>query len=107
MKFYLASPLGFAESTHSFMNDLIDSLSESIDILNPWDDHRHADALAAAMALPGYDERVAALHSVNTAIGAGNLEKIDESDGVIAILDGVDVDSGTASEIGFAFGQAR
>jgi nucleoside 2-deoxyribosyltransferase len=107
MKFYLASPLGFAESTQSFMNDLIDSLSESIDILNPWDDPRQAEALAAAMQLPGYDERVAALHSVNHSIGVGNVEKIDESDGIIAILDGVDVDSGTASEIGYGFGQGK
>ena len=39
---------------------------------------------------------------INLVIGANNAQAIRESDGVFAILDGVDVDSGTASEIGFA-----
>ena len=39
---------------------------------------------------------------INTIIGANNSKAIRESDGLFAILDGVDVDSGTASEIGYA-----
>ena len=35
-------------------------------------------------------------------LGKLNSQDIDKSDGVIAALDGVDVDSGTAAEIGYA-----
>lgn len=34
-------------------------------------------------------------------------ERIDKSDFVVAILDGVDVDSGTAWEIGYAVGKGK
>lgn len=40
--------------------------------------------------------------TVNAALGAANAELIAASDGVLAVLDGTDVDSGTASEIGYA-----
>lgn len=36
-----------------------------------------------------------------------NAEAIDTSDGLFAILDGVDVDSGTAAEGGYAFGRGK
>ena len=36
-------------------------------------------------------------------VGEGNREAIESSDGMLAVLDGTDVDSGTASEIGYAF----
>jgi nucleoside 2-deoxyribosyltransferase len=38
---------------------------------------------------------------------AGPLGFSDECDAVVAILDGVDVDSGTAAEIGYAFAKGR
>ena len=36
-----------------------------------------------------------------------NQEEIDRADIVIAVLDGVDVDSGTAAEIGYAFAKQK
>src|SRR6185312_13858626 len=41
--------------------------------------------------------------TINDTLGRKNADNIRACDGVVAILDGVDVDSGTASEIGFAF----
>lgn len=41
------------------------------------------------------------------AKGEANLRAIDGADGVVAVLDGVDVDSGTASEIGYAFAKGK
>jgi nucleoside 2-deoxyribosyltransferase len=107
LKFYLASPLGFAESTRSFMDDLIDSLSQTIDVVNPWDEQRFEELLINATAIPDYDDRAAAFHQINLEIGESNVDKIEQCDGVIAILDGVDVDSGTASEIGFASARGK
>lgn len=40
-------------------------------------------------------------NSINSVIGRNNALAIKESDVIIAVLDGVDVDSGTASEIGY------
>ena len=37
MKIYLASPLGFAESTRAFMDELAARLREHATVLNPWD----------------------------------------------------------------------
>ena len=38
-----------------------------------------------------------------SGIGRANADNIRACDGVVAVLDGVDVDSGTAAEIGFAY----
>jgi nucleoside 2-deoxyribosyltransferase len=35
-------------------------------------------------------------------LGENNAQDIRKADGVVAVLDGVDVDSGTAAEIGYA-----
>ena len=39
---------------------------------------------------------------VNRKLGRGNQALIDQASGVLALLDGSDVDSGTAAEIGYA-----
>jgi nucleoside 2-deoxyribosyltransferase len=106
---YLASPLGFAASTQAFMAELVQALSAVVDVENPWDlgGPELGAAFARANALPGYDERVAALHEIDMAIGAQNEAAIRRSDIVVAVLDGVDVDSGTASEVGFAYGLGK
>ena len=100
---YLASPLGFAESTRPFMDRLLATLSAHLVVVNPWDDHDHDEALKQAEAIPNRANRIARLAEVNTAIARANEERIRACDAVIAVLDGVDVDSGTASEIGFAY----
>jgi hypothetical protein len=103
---YLASPLGFAASTQAFMIELVGVLGDVVDVENPWDlgGPELGAAFERANALAGYAERVAALHAIDMGIGAQNEAAIRRSDIVVAILDGVDVDSGTASEIGFAYG---
>ena len=45
--------------------------------------------------------------SQSTEIGNNNREAIDRCDLVFAVLDGVDVDSGTAAEIGYAFARGK
>jgi nucleoside 2-deoxyribosyltransferase len=52
-------------------------------------------------------QRVAAWRALNHEIGAANRAAIDRAHGVIAILDGTDVDSGTAAEIGYAFARGK
>jgi nucleoside 2-deoxyribosyltransferase len=104
---YLASPLGFAESTRAFMDDLAARLREHVEVHNPWDPSEAADAIVAALAIDSVAGRERRLAEINRELGRLNREAIDASDGVFAILDGVDVDSGTAAEIGYAFGRGK
>ena len=103
MRVYLASPLGFAASTKLYMDELEQVLvGTGIDVINPWKSDFGA-AFQRANAIADYAERVAALARVNTEIARKNEESIRAADVVFAVLDGVDVDSGTASEMGFAY----
>ncbi len=106
---YLASPLGFAASTTAFMAELKAALSELLIVENPWDfgGPELSAAFTQAHGLIRHDQRRAALHALNSRIAAKNEEAIRRCDLVIAVLDGVDVDSGTASEIGFAYGLGK
>lgn len=104
---YIASPLGFAASTQAFMDDLITKLEPLVTIENPWDDVRFVDDFAEIETLDSYGERVTRLQAINHELGKTNAERIDRSDAVLAILDGVDVDSGTAAEIGYAFARGK
>jgi nucleoside 2-deoxyribosyltransferase len=106
-RIYLASPLGFAESTRGFMETLIPLLEAHVDVENPWDDLRFVDEFAAIQKVDSVAERRQRLGAVNREIGFSNTTRIDKSDAVFAILDGVDVDSGTAAEIGYAFARGK
>jgi nucleoside 2-deoxyribosyltransferase len=103
VKVYLASPLGFAESTRVFMERLIAALNEQVTVINPWDDHRFDDDFQRAPRIADAAERHALLTHINHELGKGNEERIRGCDGLIAVLDGIDVDSGTAAEVGFAY----
>lgn len=102
-KVYFASPLGFAESTRDFMNVLESQIAAcGYTVLNPW---RIADSklFEAVSAIQDTVQRREAYCKLNMEIAAANEKAIRECQGVVAVLDGPDVDSGTASEIGFAY----
>jgi nucleoside 2-deoxyribosyltransferase len=56
----------------------------------------------AAKRIKDLDKRREKWASVRDLMGANNAQQIKRADGVVAVLDGVDVDSGTAAEIGYA-----
>jgi nucleoside 2-deoxyribosyltransferase len=107
MKAYLASPLGFAASTRVYMDELIATLRSSIAVVNPWDDQRFAADFARIPTIDSVAERKKLLRHINHELGKKNAESIQACDAVIAVLDGVDVDSGTAAEIGYAYGLGK
>lgn len=101
---YLASPLGFAGSTRSFMDELERALAAQVVIDNPWRfETVAAEEFARADAILNRTEHVAARHALNHRIAAANEAAIRDADWLIGVLDGVDVDSGTAAEIGYAY----
>ncbi len=103
MRIYLASPLGFAESTRAFMEELAEALRSHAHVNNPWDKTELGAQYATVQDLPTHAERLKRWQEINTLIGAANTEMIHDSDTIVAVLDGIDVDSGTAAEIGYGF----
>ena len=105
MKIFVASPLGFAESSRPFIARIVEVLEElGHTVLDPWS---LAEPLAAELEKAEQIEdsalRRKKLHSLSMQIARQNHENLMKADGVLAVLDGSDVDSGTASEIGCAF----
>jgi nucleoside 2-deoxyribosyltransferase len=98
---YVASPLGFSEPGRRYNVSVIAALTESgIKANDPW--AMPNNPVGAALELPASPERVAVLQRANAEVGLYNERLIRESIAMLAILDGSDVDSGTAAEIGFA-----
>jgi nucleoside 2-deoxyribosyltransferase len=97
---YVASPYGFSEATLGYYAALLDLVRRAgIQPLDPW---AGGSSFVEADAVPPGPDRVAAFRAVNHSIAERNLELIRSADVVLAILDGTDVDSGVAAEIGYA-----
>lgn len=101
---YIASPLGFAATTRCYYDSVLlpAVAAAGFEALDPWGPSAAGDALTEALAIAGAVPRVAALQVANAALGEHNARLIEACAGVLAVLDGSDVDSGTAAEIGFA-----
>lgn len=105
MKVYVASPLGFTEAGRVFYRErLLPALEDAgIEPLDPWTweaDYLHVSKLEVAA-------QRSALETLNRRVGQRNEDLIRESAAVLAVLDGEDVDSGTAAEVGFASALGR
>ena len=107
-RIYMAGPLGFSEAGRHFYRTVLVPfvIGLGYDVLDPWalTDPRKIEAV---QRMPYGAERREAWRELNREIGATNLAAIDEAHGVVAILDGPDVDSGTAAEIGYAFARGK
>jgi len=108
-KIYLASPYGFSESTKRFLEDLRTQLrSAGHNVKDPWElDDKYLAALRIRAEGLSPQRRIAELQKINRKIARINSKAICDSEIVVACLDGPDVDSGTASEIGFAFAHKK
>jgi nucleoside 2-deoxyribosyltransferase len=99
---YVASPLGFSLPTRIFYNrTLLPALgANGATVLDPW--AGSSEAFEKAYAEGDLTRRGELLREANTAAGALNESLLRKAVAVFAVLDGTDVDSGTAAEIGFA-----
>lgn len=92
---YVASPLGFSPATRGwYYAEFLPAIAEFVDPVDPW-------------GLTGEDEVVKAIaagreRELWREVGRRNIEAIDSCQLLVAHLDGQEVDSGTASEIGYA-----
>lgn len=101
-KLYIASPLGFSEVGRYFMNKEILPVLEKMnfEIIDPWN-LTPKDLIKPVMELPFGENKRKKLAELNKIIGKNNSDALKNADGLFAVLDGVDIDSGTASEIGY------
>jgi nucleoside 2-deoxyribosyltransferase len=98
---YVAGPGGFDAAGRAWHRNVCEQLTAAgFDVLDPW--LASADTFATAFAAPAGAPRLDALRKANRTAGAKNAAMIRAADAVLALLDGVDVDSGTAAEIGYA-----
>ena len=100
---YIASPLGFSEAGRLFLGTILMPLIDKIGfkIRDPWA-LTPEKLIDSVQALPYGREKKEAWSKINSVIGDNNRKAIEESDIIVAVLDGPDVDSGTAAEIGYA-----
>jgi nucleoside 2-deoxyribosyltransferase len=108
VRIYMAGPLGFSEAGRQFYTSVLLPFVRSLghDVLDPWT-ATDPCRIEAVRKMPYGPERREAWRELNREIGANNRAAIDEARVVVAILDGTDVDSGTAAEIGYAFARGK
>lgn len=101
-KAYLASPLGFSDAGRLYYyTKLIPALKDiGLDIIDPWGLSDLNEIERVSKMEFGAAKRDA-WRKLNPVMGRNNAAGIDKADIIIAVLDGVDIDSGTASEIGY------
>jgi nucleoside 2-deoxyribosyltransferase len=106
MLVYLAGPAGFTEAGRMHHQQVIvpTVVASGFGVLDPWAVQGPPGGIPGT---PGSTEHLAALRAMNRRIGGRNAEMIRSCAGVLAVLDGSDVDSGTAAEIGYAAALAR
>jgi nucleoside 2-deoxyribosyltransferase len=99
---YLAGPDGFTPAGLAWHLEVVMPAvrQAGMDPLSPWD--LPNDPFAAVGAMPAGPDRYLSFRDLDYSTGAANAALIDRADGVLAVLDGPDVDSGTAAEIGYA-----
>jgi nucleoside 2-deoxyribosyltransferase len=105
-RIYLAGPLGFSEAGRYFQTVFAKRLSKRYRVIDPFKLTKKSKIQAIAK-LSSLDEQRNAWRELNPQIGKGNQKAIDNCDVVLANLDGQDVDSGTAAEIGYAFARGK
>jgi nucleoside 2-deoxyribosyltransferase len=107
-RIYLAGPLGFSEAGRHFYNTVLIPYVKGLgyEVLDPWT-LTEAGRIQAVQSLPYGPAKREAWRTLNLEMGATNRAAIDAARGVVAVLDGTDVDSGTAAEIGYAFARGK
>ncbi len=105
---YLAGPLGFSELGRLLHKNIIKPMIIDLgfEIRDPWILTPQAITNSARRPPFGQEQRDQ-WYRVNPILGRNNAQAIRESDVIVAVLDGPDVDSGTAGEIAFAFGLGK
>lgn len=107
-RIYLAGPLGFSEAGRHFHASVLVPYISSLgfEVVDPWA-LTDPKMIETARAMPHGPARREAWERLSRAMATTNCAAIDGAQGLVAVLDGPDVDSGTAAEIGYAFARGK
>jgi nucleoside 2-deoxyribosyltransferase len=101
-KLYLASPLGFSPENTAYLNQIkVKLASQGFEIFDPWEQKQFAGKIENASRERDYAARIHAFREIAQQIGSCNEGGIRWANFLLAVLDGAEVDSGTAAEVGF------
>jgi len=105
VRIYVASNLGFSQAGRDFNYKTLIPVIQQLgyEVLDPW----KLTPTDMVVSMPYGLKRRHAWRQLNRQIGENNKKAIDASDGLVAILDGTDVDSGTAAEVGYAYAKGK
>lgn len=108
MRIYVASPLGFSESGRLFHEKALLPMIRAAghEVIDPWT-LTDTTIIEQVKQMPPGTARQQRWREVNAIIGRNNVAGIDRCDAILAVLDGADVDSGTAAEIGYAVAKGK
>jgi len=98
---YVASYLGFSEAGRHFMYDkLIPAIQEEgFGVIDPWK-LTNQDYVNFVLSIPDtFPGKRDALREMDDNIGRNNEKAIDRAHGIVAVLDGAEIDSGVVSEV--------
>lgn len=95
LRCYVASPLGFTTDGLRLLSDVyVPALEAVVMPVNPWDLTASSEIAAA--------ERAGTLPELRSEMGRRNADAIESSELLVAYLEGQELDSGTAAEVGYA-----
>jgi nucleoside 2-deoxyribosyltransferase len=108
IRIYLAGPLGFSEAGRHFYTRVLIPHVRRLggEVLDPWT-LTDARRIRKVQGMPYGRAKREAWRRLNLEMGATNRAAIDAAGVIVAVLDGTDVDSGTAAEIGYAFARGK
>ena len=110
-KIYLANPCGFTKSTRKFMYEELVPRIEGLGfvVTNPWDiqDKKEIAKAFNAVGKSSTNKAKEIFNKLWYKVGRCNQEAIDESDAVVAVLEGQELDAGVCAEVGYAFAKDK
>ncbi|MCZ6834652.1 MAG: nucleoside 2-deoxyribosyltransferase [Planctomycetota bacterium] len=103
MKLYLAGPLGFSEAGRHYHDKVLRHNLQALgfELLDPW--HTGDEIIKRNSSSKPAGDDIARLNTLNTELARTNVALLKDCDAIVAVLDGPDVDSGTAAEIGYGY----
>jgi nucleoside 2-deoxyribosyltransferase len=102
---YVASPFGFSEAGREFYYGKFLPVIQNkrFRILDPWK-LTPQEIIDPILRMPLGPEQKKAFEQLKMRVGSTNEKAIRSSNGIVAVLDGTDVDSGVAGEVSFGYG---
>jgi nucleoside 2-deoxyribosyltransferase len=101
---YLAGPYGFTEIGRSGIQEIKRFLNQYGEIIDPFELNASIGKRINEITIEFSSKSITQFKDLNRQIAINNCHAIQRCDIMFAILDGSDIDSGTAAEIGYAFG---